>query len=137
MLKIISGHTSCTCIIKEFHAKDGMKNWSKGEGEGNKVNCWWTSICIPLFCGFNGRSVTNLYHSTVLNENDIFPWNNYKWNVVSKISHDKNMALCARWHKGEMRIGKIDKDDMYYVSCKSIIVYTGVLRKHMAYKLRN
>lgn len=96
----------------------------RGRGKAKK----WTVdglVYVPLFCGFNGRSVTNLYHSTVLNENDIFPWNNYKWNLVSKISHDKNMALCARWHKGEMRIGKIDRNDMYNVSCKSIIVYAG------------
>lgn len=45
--------------------------------------------------------------------------------------------MCQMTQKGEMRIGKIDKNDKYNVSCKSMIVYTGVLRKHMAYKLRN
>lgn len=82
-------------------------------------------VYVFFFCGMNGRFVINLYCFIVLNKNDIFFWNNYKWNFVLKILYDKNMVLCVRWYKGEMRIGKIDKDDMYYVSCKLIIVYAG------------
>lgn len=30
--------------------------------------------------------------------------------------------MCQMTQKGEMRIGKIDKNDKYNVSCKSIVV---------------
>lgn len=58
---------------KRISCKGRHEKLVKGGGGRQKSELLMGLVYVPLFCGFNGRSVTNLYHSTVLNENDIFP----------------------------------------------------------------
>lgn len=59
---------------KRILCKERNEKLVEGEGNGRqKSELLMGLVYVPLFSGMNGRSITNLYHSTVLNDNDIFP----------------------------------------------------------------